>query len=130
MDKSNGSIIAIVIGSLLLLAAAWIPKADESKIVADDVLKGSLLLVIHEKQTPTIDEVLAVREAKSFVAANGFSGWLVIDKDDPNWQPVIEKAASRQVDPPLLAAGVVENGKFTTILKVVKWQNGLEDILK
>jgi hypothetical protein len=129
MDKNNGSVIAIILGSLMLLAAAWIPSSGGT-VVQDDKLKGTLLICIHEKQTPTIDEVLAVREAKSFVTANNFSGWLVIDKDDPNWKPVVDKAASRQIDPPLLAAGVVENGKLTTLIKVVKWQNGLEDILK
>jgi len=130
MEKNNGSAVAIILGSLLLIAATWMPKLNTEGTSAKDPLKGSLLLCIHEKQSPSVDEVIAVREAKGFVDANGFQGWLVIDKDDPNWQPVIEKAASRQVTPPMLAAGVVENGKFKAILKVVKWETGLEDIIK
>ena len=129
MDTSKAPAIAVVLGSILLLVASWLPNKESSKVV-NDPLKGTLLVCIHEKQNPTIDEVIAVRTAKDFATANGFKGWLVIDKDDPNWQSVVAAAASRQIEPPLLAAGEVANGKLTTLIKIVKWKNGLEDILK
>lgn len=127
MDNKPGP-LAVIFLALFLFGASYLlpsklPDSGES-------LKGTLLLCVHEKQTPSVDEVIAIREAKSFVEKHGFKGWLVIDKDDPNWQEVIAKAASLKVEPPLLAAADTTDNKVTSLKKVVKWQNGLEDILK
>jgi len=127
MDNKPGP-LAVIFLALFLFGASYLlpsklPTSDES-------LKGTLLLCVHEKQTPSVDEVIAIREAKSFVEKHGFKGWLVIDQDDPNWQEVIAKAASLKVEPPLLAAAEIADNKVTGLRKVVKWQNGLEDILK
>jgi hypothetical protein len=127
MDNKPGP-LAVIFLALFIFGASYLlpsklPTSDES-------LKGTLLLCIHEKQTPSVDEVIAIREAKSFVEKHGFKGWLVIDKDDPNWQEVVAKAASLKVEPPLLAAADTADNKVTGLKKVVKWQNGLEDILK
>jgi hypothetical protein len=127
MDNKVGPLAAIVL-SVLLLGSSVLFR--NNKPVSDESLKGTLLLCIHEKQTPSIDEVIAVRGAREFTEQHGFAGWLVIDQDDPNWKSVVQAAASRQIDPPLLAAGVVTNGKLTSLVKVTKWQKGLEDILK
>lgn len=127
MDNKAGP-LAVIFLSIFLLGSGLLLRSKSP--TSDESLKGTLLLCIHEKQTPSVDEVIAIREAKSFVEKHGFKGWLVIDKDDPNWQEVITKAASLKVEPPLLAAADTADNKVTGLKKVVKWQNGLEDILK
>jgi hypothetical protein len=127
MDNKPGPLLVLFLGLILFGVSGLLPSKSTT---SDESLKGTLLLCIHEKQRPSVDEVLAVREAKGFVEKHGFKGWLVIDQDDPNWQEVITKAASLKVEPPLLAAADTADNKVTGLKKVVKWQNGLEDILK
>lgn len=128
MQRVHPAII-MLFGGFMLLAASFFPNSG-GKPISDKSLQGTLLLCIHEKQTPKVDETIAIRNAPAFVNEHGFSGFLVIDQDDPSWQDVIKTAASRNVTPPLLAAGVTEDRKVTGLRKVVPWQNGLEDILR
>jgi hypothetical protein len=127
MDNKAGP-LAVIFLSIFLLGSGLLLRSKSP--TSDESLKGTLLLCIHEKQRPSVDEVIAIREAKGFVEKHGFKGWLVIDQDDPNWQEVIAKAASLKVEPPLLAAADTADNKVTSLKKVVKWQSGLEDILK
>jgi hypothetical protein len=129
MDKKAGPLLVIFLALFLFGISSLLPSnsGGSGKGVS---LDGTLLLCIHEKQRPSVDEVIAIREAKSFVEKHGFTGWLVIDQDDPNWQEVIKLAASRDITPPLLAAAEADNKKVSGLRKVVKWEKGLEDILR
>ena len=127
MDSKAGPIVAMILGGLLLMAGAFVRPSEQR---AAESLQGTVLICVHEKQRPSVDEVLAVREAKAFVAKHGFKGYLVIDQDDENAQSLLTAAESKKVSPPFLAAGDVVDGKITQLRKIVPWTKGLEDILK
>jgi hypothetical protein len=127
MNSLKGPLLAFFF-AIFLFGVSRISK--DTSIIREVSVEGTLLICVHEKQRPTVDEVIAVREAKSFVEKHKLKGWLVVDRDDPNWQPLIEEAVKRQIDPPLLAAAVVENGSVSSLKKIVKWEKGLEDILR
>lgn len=127
MDSKAGPIVAMILGGLLLMAGAFVRPSEQRAV---ESLQGTVLICVHEKQRPSVDEVLAVREAKDFVAKHGFKGHLVIDQDDTNAQSLLTAAESKKVSPPFLAAGDVVDGKITQLRKIVPWTKGLEDILK
>lgn len=127
MENRNGPLLVVFLALFLFGLSRIVPSGSA---ISDESLKGTTLLCIHEKQRPSVDETIAIREAKGFVEQHGFARWLVIDQDDPNWQEVIAKASSLGVTPPLLAAAQAADGKVTGLKKVVKWKEGLEDILK
>lgn len=127
MDSKAGPIVAMILGGLLLMAGAFVRPGEQRTA---ESLQGTVLICVHEKQRPSVDEVLAVREAKAFVAKHGFKGHLVIDQDDENAQSLLTAAESKKVSPPFLAAGDVVDGKITQLRKIVPWTKGLEDILK
>ena len=127
MDSKAGPIVAMILGGLLLMAGAFVRPSEQR---AAESLQGTVLICVHEKQRPSVDEVLAVREAKAFVAKHGFKGHLVIDQDDENAQSLLTAAEGKKVSPPFLAAGDVVDGKITQLRKIVPWTKGLEDILK
>jgi hypothetical protein len=127
MDSKAGPIVAMILGGLLLMAGAFVRPSEQR---AAESLQGTLLICVHEKQRPSVDEVIAIREAKEFVTKHGFKGHLVIDQDDENAQSLLKAAESKKVTPPFIAAGDVVDGKITQLRKVVPWAKGLEDILK
>jgi hypothetical protein len=119
---------AMILGGLLLIAAGRFPATGPSGPVA--TFKDHTLFVLYEKQTPTVDQVIAIRGAKDFVSSAGFAGYLLIDDDDTAFSGLVTKAKERGVETPLLAAGKPEAGKIKEFKKVVPWKTGFEDILK
>lgn len=127
MDNKTAPILAMIVGGGLIALASFMPQAT-SNIVAKDDLAGTVLLCVHEKQRPTVDETIAIREAPEFVKANGFIGFRVLDVDDVD--SVVAAAQEAKVEPPFLAAGKVVNDQVVELVKVVPWVNDMEDILK
>jgi len=119
---------AMILGGLLLLAAGRFPATESVAPVA--AFKDQTLFVLYEKQTPTVDQVIAIRGAKDFVSSAGFAGYLLIDDDDTAFSGLVAKAKERGVETPFLATGKPEAGKIKEFKKVVPWKTGFEDILK
>jgi hypothetical protein len=121
--------IALVLGGILLIGAGQLPKGNTSAPQGPS-LAGTTLFCVTEKSTPSISEVLAIREAKAFCEANRLAGYLYLDDDDPAIQPIITAVASKNIQSPFLAAAKIENGKVSKLDRVRKWDTGLADILK
>lgn len=90
-------------------------------------IEGTTLVFVHEKLTPPMDEVLLVREAPAFVAANKLAGFLVVDDDEPFAEPLLAQAKDKK--PPFVAITKVNKaaGKVD-VVKVVPWPKSLEDL--
>lgn len=94
-------------------------------------LEGSTLLLVHEKTKPTVDEVLAIRQAAQFVQDNKLAGYLDVDQDDPWITPLLSIVLEKhKIEPPFIAAAEVKDGAIGTIGRVRPWKSGLQDILK
>ena len=119
---------AMILGGLLLVAAGRFPVTESVAPVA--AFKDQTLFVLYEKQTPTVDQVIAIRGAKDFVTSAGFAGYLLIDDDNTIFSGLVKKAKERGIESPFLAAGKPEAGKIKEFKKVVPWKTGFEDILK
>jgi hypothetical protein len=119
---------AMILGGLLLIAAGRLPATGPSGPVA--TFKDYTLFILYEKQTPTVDQVIAIRGAKDFVTSAGFAGYLLIDDDNTIFSGLVKKAKERGIESPFLAAGKPEAGKIKEFKKVVPWKTGFEDILK
>lgn len=129
MDKPYGPIVALVLGGILLVGAGQVPKGTATPSITSK-LAGTTLFCVTEKSTPSVDEIIAIREARAFCEANKFAGYLYLDDDDPAIQPFIVAASSKNIQSPFLAAGKIENGKVTKLDRARKWDTGLADILK
>lgn len=129
MGKPYGPITALVLGGILLIGAGQAPKVA---VLAPQTSKlaGTTLFCITEKSTASVDETLAIRDAKAFCEANKLAGYLYLDDDDEAIKPIIIAAASKDIQSPFLAAGKIENGKVSRLERVRKWNTGLSDILK
>lgn len=94
-------------------------------------LEGTRLLAVHEKVSVPVSEVIAIRGAADFVAANKMTGFLDVDKDD-EWATALiaDVKKTYKIDPPFLTAVKIEQSEIKRIVKVVPWKNGLEDLLK
>ena len=94
-------------------------------------LEGSTLLLVHEKTKPTVDEVIAVRQAAQFSQDNKLAGYLDVDQDDPWIAPLLSIVLDKyKLKPPFIAAAEVKDGSIGAIGRVRPWKSGLEDILK
>jgi hypothetical protein len=127
VDNKTTPILAMIVGGGLIALASFMPQAT-SNTGTKNYLEGTVLLCVHEKQRPKINEVIAIREAPDFVKANAFIGFRVLDVDDV--VAVVAAAQEAKVEPPFLAAGKVVNDQVTELIKVVPWINDMEDILK
>jgi hypothetical protein len=129
VDKPYGPITALVLGGILLVGAGQMPKGVATPSVSSN-LAGTTLFCVTEKSTPSVDETIAIREARAFCEANKFAGFLYLDDDDPAIQPIIVVGSTKNIQSPLLAAGKIENGKVIKLERIRKWDTGLSDILK
>jgi hypothetical protein len=129
-DNKVGPIAAMILGGLLLVAASFFGGSNQTTPEIVNNLKGTVLLVVHEKSRPPIDEVLALRRAPEFVRQYEFGSYLVVDQDDPNFAPVVRAVGNRNILPPFLAAGRMDDQRLVELVKAVEWKSGLEDILK
>lgn len=129
-ENKVGPIAAMILGGLVLMAGAFFGGKPDVTPEPASRLKGTLLLVVHEKTSPPIDETIELRRASEFVKANGFDSFLVVDQDDPNFANLVQSVANREIKPPFLAAGRMEGQKLVELIKAVEWKDTLEDILK
>lgn len=129
-ENKVGPIAAMILGGLVLIAGAFFGGKPDEKPEPASGLKGTLLLVVHEKSSPPIDETIELRRASEFVKETGFDSFLVVDQDDPNFAALINAVANREIKPPFLAAGRMEHQKLVELIKAVEWKDSLEDILK
>jgi len=129
VDKPYGPIAALVLGGILLVGAGQMPKAGPAPSVASNLV-GTTLFCVTEKSTPSINETIAIRDARAFCEANKFAGFLYLDDDDPSIRPMIVVGEIKNIQSPFLAAGKIENGKVIKLERIRKWDTGLSDILK
>lgn len=129
-ENKAGPIVAMILGGLVLMAGAFFGDKPNEKPSPVNRLQGTLLLVVHEKSSPPIDETIELRRASDFVKETGFDSFLVVDQDDPNFAALINAVANREIKPPFLAAGRMEQQKLVELIKAVEWKDSLEDILK
>lgn len=130
-----------LIGPLLLVAGIaglvaskydiQIPWDRITPIVQREVATNDRLLVlVHEKTTPTADEVLAVRSAKDFVAERKLRQFLSVDPQDP-WVFPLEQAANKaNIRPPYLALAKPNSDGTFDVERIRPFQKELGDILK
>ena len=135
MDKPVGPILTLIFGGLLLFGGGvaqkgGLPSLPSFTTISAPALEGNKLLLVYEKQSPTVDQTIALREAPTFVKEQKLDGFLAIDEEDPIAVAIIAEAAKKNVAPPMLAAVEVVDGKIMRLNRIRKWDNGLTDILK
>lgn len=122
--------VVALLGGLLLLFGSKVPDINFGNLVPIQVtesVEGCTLYLIHEKLSPTPERVLDVRRAPEFVRLNGLAGFVNMDDDEESLVELLREAKEKyDVSPPMLVA---QKGK-ERIIRIRKWENGLEDILK
>jgi hypothetical protein len=135
MDKPVGPILTLILGGLLLFGGGvaqkgGLPSLPSFTTISAPALEGNKLLLVYEKQSPTVDQVIALRDAPAFATEQKLDGFLAMDEEDPIVQTIIAEAAKKNLTPPLLVAAKVVDGKIVRLNRIRKWDKGLTDILK
>lgn len=135
MDKPVGPILTLILGGLLLFGGGvaqkgGLPSLPSFTTISAPALEGNKLLLVYEKQSPTVDQVIALRDAPAFAKEHKLDGFLAMDEEDPIVQTIIAEAAKKNLTPPLLVAAKVTDGKIVRLNRIRKWDKGLTDILK
>lgn len=135
MEKPVGPILTLIFGGLLLFGGGvaqkgGLPAFPSFSRSVNTTLEGSKLLLIYEKQSPTVDQTIALREAGPFAAEQKLDGFLAIDEEDPLIRLILTEAEKLKITPPLLVAAKVVDGKIVRLNRIRKWDKGLTDILK
>ncbi len=122
--------VVALLGGLLLLFGSKLPEFDFGKlnpITVTESIEGSTLYLIHEKLSPTPERVLDVRRAPEFAKLNNLAGFVNMDEDEETLAPLLKEVKEKyNITPPMLVA---QKG-LENVVRVRKWENGLEDILK
>lgn len=119
-----------LLGGLLLIFGNRLPEVDFGKlipVVVTESIEGSTLYLIHEKLSPTPDRVLDIRRAPGFVKTHKLAGFVNMDEDEATLAPLLKEVQEKyKITPPMLVA---QKG-MENVVRVRKWEKGLEDILK
>lgn len=122
--------VVALLGGLLLIFGSRLPEVDFGKLIpvaVSESLEGSTLYLIHEKLSPTPEKVLDVRRAPEFVKTYKFAGFVNMDEDEETLANLLKEAQDKyKVSPPMLVA---QKGA-EKVIRIRKWEKGLEDILK
>lgn len=77
---------------------------------------GGTLVLVSEKQAPSIDQDLVLRKLPEFCKSHGLDGYLWLDDDEAATEKLREYAKGKGVEPPLMAYV-----KDKHIKRVAKW---------